>query len=557
MFSPKADDVIKRLSELQANRFAHEAVWQQIANVAAPDAGDFNFTSAFTKTSSNLFEIPRAANRSKKIYDTTAVIGVDRLASIIESLICPQNEHWHDLDVLDLTHEEKTDEEVRWLERLRNLMFKVRYDSDSGWTASLQTTLRRLAAFGNGFMFVDEGFDDRALIRYRALPLDEGFAAEDHLGYIDTFFRPYVLTARQARQKFGERLPAAILRASENAGDQDKRFTFIHAIGPREDWGRVPGVLGAKYYSVHVSIEENKIVQTSGYHEFPVIDFRWLPNPGQVYAEGPVQKCLADIQSLNLMAKNELVASQQAIDPPLLVAHAGIMNRPNTNPGAVNFGGMSMGGQRLIEPLMTGQRLDFATVVRTAKAQQVKECLYLNLFQILTQGPQMSATESLIKAQEKGDLLGPAGGRLQQSLSNLNERELGILGRKGAFSPNSAYRPPKSLEGKAIGAQFVSPLDRMRRASEAQGLEKTLALLKPLLTVDPELADHIDGDPTIRGVAEVVGMPRKWIRPMDKVLERREQRAAAQQQQALSETVRNYAMAGKAGSEALAGAGAM
>lgn len=557
MFSPKADDVIKRLSELQSIRIGHEAVWQQIANVAAPDAGDFSHSaSLFTKSHSALFEIPRAAKRSKHIYDTTAVVGVDRLASIIESLICPQNERWHELGVLDFLHEDNTDDEKRWLERLRNLMFRVRYDSDSGWVAAVQTCLRRLAGFGNGFMFVEEGFDDRALIRYRAIPLEEAFVAEDHFGYIDTFFRPYVLSARQAYQKFGDRLPEAIKKAAQSITDQDKRFTFIHAIGPREDWGRMPGTLGAKYYSVHVSLDETKIVQTSGYPEFPIIDFRWLPNPGQVYAEGPIQKCLADIQSLNLMAKNELTASQQSVQPPLLVAHHGIMNKPTMNPGSITVGGINAAGQKMVDTALPGQRLDFASAIRAAKSAQVKECLYLNLFQVLVQNPRMSATESLIKAQEKGDLLGPAGGRLQQSFSNLIERELGILIRKGVFAPNSAYRVPDTLQRKSLGAQFVSPLDRMRRASEAQGLEKTLVLLNPLLSIDPELGDHFEGDETVRGLAEVNGMPAKWVRPMDKVEERRAQRREQEARKAQSEIARNYAQAGKLSSEALANAGA-
>lgn len=550
MTSLSATDVVQRLSELQSVRIAHERVWGQISRVAAPDAGDFTYASLHAKTSATLFELPHAANRSRDIYDTTAVVGVDRLASIIESLICPQNEYWHELDVLDFAHENVTDEERRWLERLRTLMFRIRYDSDSGWTAALQTTLRRLAAFGNGFLYVDEGYDDKALIRYRAIPLEEGYVAEDHFGNIDTFFRPYTLTARQALQRFGDRLPPSIKTAAESSTEQEKPFGFVHAIGPRDEWGHAPGVMGARYYSVHVSTDEPRIVRTSGYHEFPVIDFRWLPN--QVYAEGPVQKCLADIQSLNLLAKNELVASQQAVRPPLLVAHAGVTNRPNTNPGAVNFGGVNANGAELIKPLMTHQRLDFAAAIRSSKAQQVKECLYLNLFQILVQGPQMSATEALIRAQEKGDLLGPAGGRLQQSLSNLVQRELGILGRKGAFAESSAYRVPRSLWRRRIGAEFVSPLDRMRRASEAAGFERTMVLAQPLFAVNPELADHIDGDPTFRGLAEVNGMPAKWLKPMDRVMAEREQRQQAVQAQTMSEVAKNFAQAGKLGSEAMA-----
>lgn len=556
MPSSGAEDVIKRLAQLQSIRAPHERIWRQVAEVAAPDSGDFLLTGLNTQTHGIQSAYPMASHRSKKIYDNTAVVAVDRLASGIEAMVVPQAAYWHDLGVQDFAHEATTDEEKRWLERLRNLMFRVRYDSDTGWHASIQTCMRRVVAFGNAFMYVEEGDGDKSLIRYRALPLEECFVADNHLGQIDTFYRTYSLTARQAAQKFGAKCPDRILQAAADPVQQDKLFQFIHAIGPRQDWGRAPGVLGARYYSVHVSLEERTIVQESGFYEFPIIDFRWLPEPGRVYGEGPVQKVLADIQTLNLMAKNELRASQQAVDPPLLVADAGIMNRPNTNPGKINFGGLSPSGQKLIEPLYTGTRLDFATQLRMAKAGQIKEGLYINLFAVLTQNPQMTATEALIKANEKSDLLGPAGGRLQQSLSNMIEREIGILARAGAFAQDSAYRVPRSLQDKSIGAQFTSPLDRLRRSSEATGTVRLLEILNPIMAIDPTVVDHLDTDEAVRGLSDVLGVPAKFVRPLDAVMkiraDREEQAAMAAQAQA----AKDFAQAGKLGSDALANMGA-
>lgn len=545
-----AYDYVTRLTELQRIRSSHEQVWHRISEVAAPDSGRFLYTGLHQSQTHSLGHQPLAAQRSSKIYDSTAVSAIDRLSSGIEALIVPQSDYWHDLDIMDLTHERTSDEERLWLERLRNVMFKVRYDADSGWKAAVQTCIRRCVAFGNAFMFVEDGIDPRALIRYRALPLEECFIADNHMGLVDTFYRPYTLTARQALQKFGDKCPQIIKQATSHPVDKDKPFLFLHAIQPRADVGRIPGLLGAPWASTHVCVEEQTIISQSGYYEFPVIDFRWMPNDGP-YGEGPVQKCIADIQSLNLMARNELIASQQAIDPPLLVANVGIMNRPNTNPGAINFGGVGPNGGKLIEPLFTGQRLDFAAVVREAKSMQVKESLYVNLFAILTQNPQMTATEAIIRANEKADLLGPVGGRLQQSLSNLIERELGILERKGIYAEDSAYKVPRSLRGKQVGPQFTAPLDKMRRSSEATGSIRLLEILNPLMTVDQTVVDHLDSDEMARGLAEVLGVPARFIRPTQIVEQIRAERAEAMQAAQMAETMRTSAQAGKFGAEAL------
>jgi hypothetical protein len=547
------DDVINSLTSLAVRRSDFEWAWRQVAKVAAPDAAEF--TSGIASSGRALAQAT-ATRRSKDIYDSTAVWAVDRLASGIEGLVIPQSEFWHGLDIVDLTKEDPTDEEMLWLERTRNMLFKVRYDADSGWIAASQTALRRMVAFGNAFIFTEEsntGHDSSDLIRYMHLPLNECYADENYQGVIDTFYRQYQLTARQAVQKFDVNLPEAVKRAAASPNDANTMFYFIHCIRPRADFGRPSeGVKKAPWASIHVEVESRMVVGESGYYEFPIVDFRWLPEPGRIYGEGPVMKALADIQSLNLMAKNELVAGQQAIDPPLLIPHAGIMNRPNTNPGAINFGGMSANGQKLIEPLFTGQRLDFATAVLESKRQQVKDSLYLNLFQILAQKTStMTATEALIKADEKGNLLGPAGTRLQQSMSGMVERELGILGRKGMYAKGSAYYPPQSVIDKDIGAHFTGPLSRMRKAKEAEATIQMLNIMSPLAQVDPSVVDSIDPDATTRGLADILGVPKKFLRTMARVEEVRAARAESQAAAQQAAIAKDMAAASKSGVEAL------
>lgn len=548
-----ADDVVSRLASLKVARSDFESKWNQVANVAAPEAKAFQQLGALGMLA-GLPKQAAAATRGKLIFDSTGINAVDRLASGIEALVTPQSEYWHGLGIMDLTRRQLTDQEMLWLETQRNLMFKVRYDADTGFVPAIQTIYRRVVAFGNAFLFLeeDDAYRSRALVNYRYLPLAECYIATDHLDITNTFYRYYTLTASQAVSKFREKTPERIRLAAQHATDKDRHFAFIQCIHPRDDFGSWrDGVLKSKFASFHIFEEERSIVRHSGYFEFPVIDFRWLPEPGMTYGEGPVLKCLADIQSLQQMAKNELMAGEQAVRPPLLVANAGVMNRPDARPGGITFGGVNAQGQRMIEPLFNGQRLDFATMVLEAKRAQVKDSMYLNLFQLLVQSPQMSATEAMIRANEKGELLGPAGSRFQQSLSRMIDRELGILVRRGLYDDDSEYRVPDSLQDRDVAAEMTSPLDRLRRAKEGEGILRLLEIASPLAQVDPTVLDNIDPDITFRELRDILGAPVGIIRDPARVRDIREDRAQQQQAMTNAAVAEQMASASKQGSEAL------
>ncbi len=554
MASSAAKDVIDRLESMSAHRSEFEWAWRQAVRVAAPDAGDFSshLTKGGTSGAYSIMNTPTAARRSKDIYDSTAVWAVDRLASGLEALIVPQSEYWHNFEIMDLTMAEASYDERLWMEKLRNVMFRARYDADTGWITAVQTAFRRLVALGNAFIFVEDGIGNKSLVRYRYLPLNECYAAEDHYGQLDSFYRYYSMTARQARQKFGDKVSPALKRASESSNDAERPFMFVQAIHPRADFGHPSeGVKRAPWASLHIEHESRTVVGESGYYEFPIIDFRWMPEPGRVYGEGPVMKALADIQSLNLMAKNEMVASQQAIDPPLLTANAGVMNRINSNPGARNEGGLSPNGDPLAKPLFTGQRLDFATLVMEAKRTQVKESLYINLFQILVQNPQMSATEAMLRANEKGELLGPAGARIQQSLSRMTERELAIMERRGLYAQDSAFKPPDSLRGREVVPQFSGPLNRMRKAKEVEGTIQLLNVVSPIAQVDQTVVDRLDGDAMIAGLSDRLGVPVEFLRKDDAVAAIRGKREQDQNMAQQAAVAKDFAAAGKQGVDAL------
>ncbi len=555
MADKAADDHIERLQQLASQRTGFETVWRQVSAVAAPDASDFTAGTPLSGTLAGMMvHQPVAAQRSKYIYDVTALNAVDRFASGIEAIVAPQSEYWHGLDLIDFRNivGKRNDTEKLWLQNQRNLLFALRYDADAGFVPAFQTAVRRTIQFGNAFMWLDENLDDNmSMFRYQYMPLNECYIAVDKHDVMNTWYRYYDLTAAQAYQLFGEQLTPQIKIAAQSVTDKDKRFKFVHCIHPAADYNEGKTVF--RFKSVHVDFENRKVVGTRGFYEMPVIDFRWLPETNRVYGEGPIMKVLAEIQSANLLAKNELIASEQSVKPPLLMANAGVMNRPNTNPGAINYGGLNSAGQEMVKPLFTGQRLDFATMILEAKKNAIRDSLYLNLFQVLVQNPQMSATEALIRANEKAELLGPAGARFQAGLSRMVTRELGILVRRGLWDRNSVYAPPSGSRGK-INVQFTSPLDRMRRAKEGEGISRILEMMAPIAQVDPSVIDNIDPDETLREMRDILGAPVNIMRKPEDVKRIRQQRQQQQQLAANAAIAEQLAAASAQGSKALASA---
>src|SRR5690606_16040653 len=146
--------------------------------------------------------------------------------------------------------------------------------------------------------------------------------------------------------------------------ERDRRFSFLHVVQPRDETGaRDATAARAPFASFHVEVDERRLVGEAGFFEFPYIDYRWQPQPGQAYGEGPVMLALADIKTLNAMSKTALRAGQQAVDPPLAVADDGVTNRPNLNARAINYGAIDQNGRLRIQPIITAQRPDFAQAI--------------------------------------------------------------------------------------------------------------------------------------------------------------------------------------------------
>ena len=499
----QADDLIQRLDRLTAERSVWDDHWQEIAERVLPRQADFGTGTA------------PGGKRTGKIFDSTAALALDRFASAMESMLTPRSSRWHGLRFADPALA-GDDAAKRYLETLTDLLFRVRYGPFAAFASNLHEAYVSLGAFGTQVLYTEEGFD-RAPIQYRSLHIGECYLATDFTGRVDTIYRRFDLTARQAAQKWGEdRLSADCRRALERGSDADRPFTFLHAVQPAERQG------ARAFDSWYVDIAARHVVHRGGYYEMPYHVSRFATAPRETYGRGPAMFALPDIKMLNEMSKTTLRAAQKMVDPPLGIYTDGVIGRPNLNPGALNPGGINAQGQEMIRPIGGGGRPDVGLEMMERRRQAINEGFWVTLFQILVESPAMTATEVLERAQEKAQLLGPAVGRQQSELLGpLIEREVAILERKGLLPP-----PPHHIAGAELEIDYTSPLARMQRAEEGVGTLRTLEALQAVAPARPEVFDNLDADATVRGLAEINGMPLKFLRPQKEVAASRESRQA-------------------------------
>ncbi|WP_137934364.1 portal protein [Mesorhizobium comanense] len=532
MTDSRARDILSRQSELETERSQYEAVWEQVAEFCDPDAPDIWSGRAGGGRDS---QAERQERRGSRVYANTINSAANRLAAGLESLIIPQSEKWHGLSTAEMDDEE-TDEEKEWAEALRDFLFSLRYSASSNFVPATQACLRNVVRYGPAYLYAEEGFGS-TLIRYASIPVVEGYLSRNRWGQVDIFHRRYERTARQAAQILGyEKLPARIKVLVDDPAKCETKISLIQCIQPRDE-RRMYGQEGQYRYldmafgSYHVIEDEEEIVRESGFRTFPVSTFNWRRYEGDPYGISPAIEALTTVREENAVRRSGLRALQQVTDPAT-ASKARLDYVPVLNPGENYPGLIDDNGRPLIQPIATGQNPTYAFNYAASRAEEIRDMMFVNLFQTLVQNPQMTATEALIRQEEKGALLGPSGSIIQAGFATNLDRELGILEDKGLYDEGSRFVPPQSLAGKSVRPTFTGPLDVLRRSAEARDTIQLVTTAMQMAQFDPGVMDNIDSDEAIRVVQGAGRSPQRIFRRKEEVQGMRGAREQAQQAQA-------------------------
>lgn len=516
----RADEVIRRHERLKSERSIWDSHWQELAERIWPDRALFTQKKAWTE----------GEKRTDKIFDATAALALTRFAAAMESMLTPRTAKWHRLRVSD---EELNESPVvqRYLDEVTSILFRVRYSPQANFASQAHEGYMSIGAFGTGGLLLEDMLGTG--IRYKSIDLANTYVCESRHGIVDTVHREFQYTARQALQHFEEKaLPAKIREAYEKNPEQ--KFDFVHCVKPNEERERGQrDYRGMEFASYYVSIDGKSIVEEGGYRSFPYAMGRYITTPGETYGRSPAMLVLPDIKMLNEMQKTIIRAAHLQVSPPLLLQEDGALQAFDLRPNALNFGGLDDQGRQMAQALKIDGRLDIGMDMIEARQRIINDAFLVTLFQILVEQPNMTATEAMLRAQEKGALLAPTMGRQQsEMLGPLIERELDILGRAGMLPP----MPDELIEaGGEVDVEYVSPLNRAQRAEDGVAILRTFEAIAPLASVDPSVMMAFDLPQAARELADINGMPAKVLRSKEDIQKMQDEQKQAMGMQQLLE----------------------
>lgn len=526
MTSDVAAAVLRDQAAFESARSQFDITNQRIAELIWPSS------SLFTAR-----DMIQGQRRDQMTFDATATIALGRFAAASESILCPRTQQWHGIEAQE-DELNKNQAVKRYCQALTLALFRARYAPLAGFTYANPVHLMSLGAFGNGCTFLD---DDYRSLRYQQVFVGDVWVGLDAAGRVDRVHRRLQLNARQCMEKFGTNCPEAVKKTAEK--NPESSFEFLHCVKPRKDYD--PGrrdFRGMGWASYYVMRCEQELVEEGGYRSMPYIFSRFATAPGETYGRGPASMVLPTLNTVNEQAKTLLRAGQKAVDPPLMTVDDDALDGFNLRSAALNRGWLGDDGTPKVQPLVTGANLPLGMEFVQDSRQVINDAFFVTLFQILIQNHQITATEALLKAQEKGELLGPSVGRQQSEMMDPQiARELDLLSRVPRLLPEM---PPELAEaGGLVKVAYTSPLDRLQRAGEGVAMLRHVEAITPISQVRPDVLNGVNWPKWGRRLAEIQGVPEDVMEDEDAEIAANEAQAEQAQMESL---VAAAPMAGKA-----------
>ncbi len=519
--------LVKRLETIKDNRHNWENHWQDLANYCLPQK------AIITETRS-----PGTRLRPNN-YDSTAIQSAQIFAAGLQTYLTNPATLWFSLGLKN--KELMKNKEVKdWLKLSEDTIFD--YFNDSNFNEAMGEDYINFAIFGNSTLYEEE--DPIDAITFASRPVKEIYFLANHRGRIDTVYREFTYTARQAFQRWGDNAGQKVKDLME-AGKVEEKVVFLHIVLPREDRDvRKKDARNMPFGSIYIEPKTKKILSEGGYMEFPYFIGRSYKVSDSEYAYSPASMGLADIRMVNEMSKDILEAAQKTLHPPTILPHDGYLLPFKTTAKAINYK-LSGSPDDKVETLQLNREIGLSLEMENQRRDVIKKAFFVDLFLMLANLPDKirTATEIIERINEIMLILGPMLGRLMhEKLDPLITRTFNILVRKGIISP-----PPEILARENFKINYISPLAKAQKASEARSLSGLVVAVQSMAEITPSVVDKIDSDKIIDRFAEI-NFVSDVLRSDDEV---KQIRAARAEQEQITQAIEMANAGGKGAQEVL------
>lgn len=474
------EKVMRHYESAKDVREEWESLWEECYDYALPGRGNFLGTTQNGKA------------RTNHIYDATAMDAADQLAASLLGNLTPSWSQWFGLKPGPDLSPAEADALAPVLEQAAKTI-QAHFDR-SNFAVEIHQCYLDLAVGGTASLAFEEtepgGF---SAFRFSAIPLRHIVLEESESGYLDSAYRTISMTLDQLTQRYPyAQIPTDVLRSA--AQSPQTRFNVLEVVMPKD--------LVYDYMAVLVPPGgEHVLLQSGVFEQSPIISFRWLKSPGEIYGRSPVMKALPDIKTANKVVELILKNASIAVTGIWQADDDGVLNPANIEltPGSIIPKAI---GSKGLQPLEMPGRFDVSQLILDSLQANIRHALLTDKLQPVA-GARMTATEVLERSAEMSLLLGATYGRLQtELLTPLIKRAFAILRRRGEV-------PDISLDGRLVVVDYRSPL---ARSQGQRNVQNTLSWITSVLSMGPEAALSVDLPAAARFLGEALAVPSDLIR---------------------------------------------
>lgn len=542
-----AADVIQNWERLKGDRGTFDAHYQQATRYYLPDRADYTTERA------------PGVKRMQYVYNGTPILAVNELAAGLHGLLCSPYLPWKFVECEENWVNQRP-EAAQWFAACNDAMDRVFSSAGGSFATATHEFFLDTVSIGTGCMAMP--IDDANGVRFACRSMREICIEEGEKDKVDTTYRKYPFTARQALQQWGEAAPAKVKEAAVK--EPQKKFQFLHAARPRKkrDPQRADN-RNMPVESITVCLDTKEQITESGYPEnpFAVCRHSKLSDSDGGYGRCPGFTALPDVKELQEREKMLSKAAQKVIDPPMSYADDAYILRIKTWPGSLNAHRSGTPPEDQLRAIQTGAEIPIGVEMVDRMEQRILRQFYVdwllmpgNMTKPESDGKGITATYTTIERDQKMRLLSPMLGRYEsEALTLWVTRVFNVLWRKSLalkfnVMAGSPFPPPPAiLKGRRWHVRYVSPIAVAQRSSSLESIQRLLQIAAGLAQYDPQATQVFDVEGTIRYAGQVMHVPPVLFRSAAEL----QQVRAANAQAAAAEHAATLAGAAKDGTGAI------
>jgi hypothetical protein len=449
--------------------------------------------------------------RSDRIFDETAVVGVQEFASRLQAGIVPNYARWADLVAGSEIPEGDQKEVNLMLDEVTEYVFEILQNSN--FAQEVHETFLDCAV-GTGVLLVEEG-DAIHPVRFKAIPLPQIVLDAGHNDSIDHIYRNRKIKMKDLQYAYPKGTMSEKMTMDMNK-NPDMECDILEAVyrnyANTKEEEHIYCVIAMQY--------EHKILETkfNGLGSNPYVVYRWSKVAGEVYGRGPLQLALPAIKTANLVIELILENAQMSISGMYQVEDDGVINVDNIAliPGTII---PKASGSAGLQPIAPAGNFNVSDLVLRDMRTNIKKALYNDMLGTPNEKTPMTATEIAERMADLSRQIGAAFGRLQAELVNpVLQRVIYILKKQGRIKI-------PVVNGREIKIRSSSPLAQAQHQQDVATIDRFLGMMQ--MRVGPELLNIlVKQDEVAKFIAGKLGVPEELIRSEEEM-----QQAAMQLQQ--------------------------